>query len=202
MSVNLTKDQIYQLFPIIKEIDDSKIKNGIIEIITEIGSEMSWESFHDIPKNLGNEKNRSLVVHINGVTDIAIKMAQMYKETQNLDYDKDLLIASCLLHDISKPVESEPDLKKKKITNSPVLPGRKSKLGDFMPHAAYAAHKVLSKDLGVELAHIVTTHTHASNVRGKGWEATLLFYADFVDTDAGIVLAGEGATMYAQKWKL
>ena len=118
MSVNLTKDQIYQLFPIIKDVDDSKIKNGIIEIITEIGNEMSWESFHDIPKNLGNEKNRSLVVHINGVTDIAIKMAQMYKETQNLDYDKDLLIASCLLHDISKPVESEPDLKKKKtITN-------------------------------------------------------------------------------------
>ena len=55
---------------------------------------------------------------------------------------------------------------------------------------------------GERLAHLLITHTHASNVRGKGWEAALLFYADFVDTDAGIVMAGEGSPMYSQRWKL
>ena len=202
MSVDLSEEQVYQIFPLLKEVQNKTLQSGIIEIVIEIANEMAWESFHDIPKNLAYEKNRSLLVHINGVTEIALKMAEMYKDNQGLEYDRDLLIASCLLHDISKPVESEPDPNIEKTIGSSVLPVRKSELGKYMPHASYAAHKVLSKKLGVRLAHIVTTHTHASNVRGKGWEASLLFYADFVDTDAGIVMAGEGSPMYSQRWKL
>lgn len=198
----LNKEKICKLFPAITEINDEKLQQGVIDIVIEIGKEMAWSSFHDIPKNLGFETNRSLVVHINGVTEIAMKMAEMYKISQNLPYDRDLLIAACLLHDISKPVECEPDPDAEIVSGSPVLPVRKSELGKNMPHAAYAAHKVLSKELGLRLAHLVTTHTHASNVRGTGWEASLLFYADFVDTDAGISMAGEGSPMYSQRWKL
>ena len=94
MAVDLSEEQIYQIFPLLNEVKDKKLQSGIIEIIIEIGKEMIWESFHDIPKNLSYEKNRSLLVHINGVTDIALKMAEMYKDTQGLDYDRDLLIAS------------------------------------------------------------------------------------------------------------
>jgi len=202
MSATLTNNQIAQTFPLIEEITDKSLKQGVYEIIKEIAQEMKWDSFHDIPKNLDHERNRSLVVHINGVTEIALSMAEMYKRTQNLNFNKDLLLASCLLHDISKPVECEPDTSVKKNTTSPVLPAKKSEIGNFMPHASYAAHKVLEKKLGLELAHIVTTHTHASNVRGMGWEAAILFYADFVDSDAGITLAGEGAKLFMQRWKL
>ena len=202
MSATLTNNQIAQTFPLIEEITDKSLKQGVYEIIKEIAQEMKWDSFYDIPKNLDHERNRSLVVHINGVTEIALSMAEMYKRTQSLNFNKDLLLASCLLHDISKPVECEPDTSIKKNSNSTVLPGKKSEIGNFMPHASYAAHKVLEKKLGFELAHIVTTHTHASNVRGMGWEAAVLFYADFVDSDAGITLAGEGAKLFMQRWKL
>ena len=202
MSVNLSKSQIFQLFPMLNEIKSKELQSGVTEIAIEIANEMAWESFHDIPKNLDHERNRSLLVHINGVTDIALKMAEMYKNTQGLEYDKDLLIAACLLHDISKPVECEPDHTKKKTSDSLVLPAKKSEIGHYMPHASYAAHKILEKKLGIKLAHIVTTHTHQSNVRGIGWEAAILFYADFVDSDAGITMAGEGEKLFMQKWKL
>ena len=96
MSVSLSKSQVFQLFPMLNEIKSKELQSGVTEIAIEIANEMAWESFHDIPKNLDHERNRSLLVHINGVTDIALKMAEMYKNTQGLEYDKDLLIASCL----------------------------------------------------------------------------------------------------------
>ena len=122
MSVDLSEEQVYQIFPLLKEVKNQTLQSGIIEIVIEIANEMAWESFHDIPKNLAYEKNRSLLVHINGVTEIALKMAEMYKDTQGLEYDRDLLIASCLLHDISKPVESEPDPNVKKQSEALFCP--------------------------------------------------------------------------------
>ena len=41
-----------------------------------------------------------------------------------------------------------------------------------------------------ELAHLVITHTRASNTRAESYESALLFYADFGDSDAGIILGG------------
>lgn len=202
MPEKLTEADICELFPLIVEIEDEKFRLGVIEILIEIGEEMAWNSFLDIPKNIAYERHRTLVAHVNGVTQMALDLAKTCKENLGLDYDRDMLLAACLLHDGSKPVENEPDPDATASPGVAVLPSRKSELGKLLPHGTYIAHKVLEKGMGERLAHLLITHTHASNVRGKGWEAALLFYADFVDTDAGIVMAGEGAPMYSQRWKL
>src|SRR3546814_19540170 len=62
--------------------------------------------------------------------------------------------------------------------------GRSSRLGRNVPHAVYATHKIFAHGLPVELAHLVATNTHSSNVRGRTWEASALFYADLADSDA------------------
>jgi len=50
MSVDLSEEQVYQIFPLLKEVQNKTLQSGIIEIVIEIANEMAWESFHDIPK--------------------------------------------------------------------------------------------------------------------------------------------------------
>ena len=200
MPVTLDEKGLRDLFPEVAEIQDSKMRQGVVDIWREIAAEMAWNRFEDIPKNIKAERYRSLTVHIRSVTRMALSLAEIAKEDQGRSYDRDLLIAICLLHDASKPVETEPDPDGAAIPGSTVLPVRVSDLGSNLPHATYITHKVLEKGLGNRLAHLLITHTHSCNVRGKGWEAAVLFYADFADTDAGITPTGE--QMYSQRWKL
>lgn len=199
MAVSIDARGIQSLFPEVNEIRDSTLRQGVIDIWLDVAATMAWARFEDIPKNLKSEKYRPLVQHIRGVTQMALSMAEIAKKLQGTPYNRDMLVAACLLHDASKPLECEPD-PNGEPSGGPVLPARTSAIGANMPHASFAAHKVLENGLPLELAHLVITHTHSCGVRGKGWEAALLFYADFADTDAGITPSG--GKMYSQRWEL
>lgn len=45
MSATLTNNQIAQTFPLIEEITDKSLKQGVYEIIKEIAQEMKWDFF-------------------------------------------------------------------------------------------------------------------------------------------------------------
>ncbi len=63
-------------------------------------------------------------------------------------------------------------------------------MGDKIQHAVYATHKAFVHGLPLEVAHIVNTHTQASNVRSKTLEGAFLFYADNADSDAATIPVG------------
>jgi HD superfamily phosphohydrolase YqeK len=159
---------------------------------------MEWDDLLEVPKNMKSEADRSLVEHIRGVTQMALAICEIAERVQGKGYDRDMLLAACLLHDVSKPVEYEPDPAAPKGTYP--RRGRQSALGRNVQHAVYATHKIFEKNLPVELAHLIVTHTHGSNMRGRTWEAAALFYADFADTDAA--LHSHEATLYIQRWQL
>jgi len=198
MSVPINEQGIKALFPEVSEIQDPKLQKGVIDIWLDIAAAAPWNRFEDVPKNLAAEKYRPLLSHIRGVTKMALSLAEIAKNLHGTPYDRDLLISACLLHDATKVIETEPDAESAPAGEA-VLPARKSKIGKALPHAALAMHMVLEKGLPVELAHLVITHTHACNERGVGWEASVLFYADFADTDAGIFPTGKKA--YSQRWR-
>ena len=77
MSVAIDAQGIQDLFPEIAEIQDSRLKQGVIDIWLEVAAEIAWSDFNEIPKNLGGEKHRSLVGHIRGVTKMALAMADI-----------------------------------------------------------------------------------------------------------------------------
>lgn len=189
MAVKIDEAGLVKLFPEIDQIKDAKLRRGVVDIWLEIAQECAWENFEDIPKNLDYERYRRLTDHIRGVTRMAIAIADIAKKEHGVDYNRDYLLAACLLHDVSKPVESEPD-PAGKPTGGPALPGKKSAIGEKIQHAAYATHKVFAHNLPLEVAHLVLTHTHASNLRSKTLEASYLFYADYADSDAGVVPVG------------
>ena len=198
MSISINAQGLTELFPEILEIENPKLKQGVIDIWLDVAAASPWEHFEDIPKNLKAERYRPLIPHIRGTTLNALSLAEIAKKLHGTPYDRDLLISVCLLHDVTKILESEPDPEGTPTSGS-VLPARKSEIGKAMPHAAYAAHLVLEKGLPIRLAHLIITHTNDCNKRGIGWEASLLFYADFTDTDAGIIPTG--AKTYSQRWR-
>lgn len=199
MPVTVDADGVRALFPEVDLIADGAVRDAVIAIWVEVGAECAWQRFEDVPKNLGDEKHRPLVDHINGVTRMALALADVAKSGGAPEVNRDHLIAACLLHDVSKPLETEPD-PGGKPTNGPALPARKSAMGDKIQHAVYATHKVFAHGLPLEVAHIVNTHTHASNVRSKTLEGAFLFYADYADSDAAIIPAG--GTPFVARWEI
>lgn len=199
MAQTVSAAELRELLPEICEIADAALREKVETIWIEIAEEMAWSDLRDIPKNLKSERDRSLVEHIRGVTRMALALCDIAMDQHGKPYDRDLLLAACLLHDASKPVECEPS-EEGGPANARPKPARKSHLGACIQHGVYAAHKALQHGLSHDLAHLLITHTHQSNTRGMTWEAAALFYADFADTDAG--LSSNGSPMFIQRWKL
>ncbi len=199
MAIQTNADEIRALFPEVELIEDPDLREGVVDIWLDLARETDWERFEDIPKNLKEEKHMTLIGHVLGVTRMALAMADIAKRLHGIQVDRDLLIASCILHDISKPLESAPD-PGGPPTGTSVPPGKITEFGEKIQHGVYGAHKIWEKGLpkALELAHLVITHTRTSNTRSKSYEAALLFYADWADSDAGIVLGGE--VPFSAKW--
>ena len=66
MSIPIDEQGIKKLFPEISEIEDTKLRNGVIEIWLDIAAATSWTRFKDIPKNIKSERYRQLISHIRG----------------------------------------------------------------------------------------------------------------------------------------
>ncbi len=197
MPVDIDERGLRALLPEIDEISDPTIRQGVINIWIRTASRCQWARFEDVPKNLGSERDRRLIDHVRGVTRMAIAMAEIAHDLHGTPYNRDHLFAACLLHDVSKALETDPD-PKGKPTNGPVLPGKKSAIGKNLQHAAFATHDVLVEGLPLEIAHLVLTHTHDSGMRPTSIEASYLFYADYADSDAGILPTGE--TPFVARW--
>ncbi|MCC7426850.1 MAG: HD domain-containing protein [Alphaproteobacteria bacterium] len=200
MPAKIDAAEVRRIFPEVDQITDAKLRQGVIDIWIEVAAEMAWDKLEDIPKNLDVEKYRRLVDHIRGVTRMALALADVAQREHGTKVDRDMLIAVGLLHDVSKPVECEPD-PEGKPTGGPAKAARKSEMGAKIQHAVYATHKVFAHGLPLELAHLVVTHTHASNVRPtKSIEAALLFYADYADSDVGII--PKGGKPFVARWEV
>ena len=199
MAIQTTADEIRALFPEVEQIEDPDLRDGVIDIWLDLARETAWERFEDIPKNLKEEKHMTLIGHVQGVIQMALAMADIAERLHGVAIDRDLLIASCILHDISKPLESTPN-PGGPPTGSSVPPGKITEFGEKIQHGVYGAHKIWAKGLpmATELAHLVITHTRTSNTRSNSYEAALLFYADWADSDAGIVLGGD--VPFSAKW--
>lgn len=198
MPITTTEAELVKLFPEINDISDKTIRQGVIDIWLKTARNCDWVRFEDVPKNLTSEKGRPLMAHIKGVTTMAMALAKIAKDLHGTPYNHDNLLASCLLHDVSKVLETEPD-PNGKPTGGTALPARKSQIGKKLQHAAYATHDILAHGLPLEIAHLVLTHTHDSGMRSRTIEAAYLFYADYADSDAGILPTGE--KMFVERWE-
>ena len=168
--------KITDLLPEILLIKDAVLREAVTEIWFECWQESAWPDLEKVPKNTELPIKRTLVTHSRSVAQLAIKSAEVIKTFHGIDFDQDALIAASLLHDVSKMYENDPSADGKASKDSP-----QSRL---IQHGAYGAHKAWEKHLSVEIIHNILAHTRASRTIPATWEAILVHYVDYLDSDA------------------
>lgn len=173
---------VRDLFPELVEISDRRLADKVVEIWAETWKASSWERIEDAPKNPETVHARhKLVPHTRAVTVQGIAMARAIQEFHDLPVNLDFVIAGCNLHDVSKLVEYEPR----------GAESGKSKFGGMVQHAVYGVHKAFEHGLPLELVHIIGSHTIQSRMAPKTTEAIIVYYADYADSDALMLEAGQ-----------
>ena len=92
MAIQTNPEKYCHLFPEVNLIQDPALREGVIDIWMDLAAETSWERFEDIPKNLTAEKHMTLVGHIQGVTRMAIAMADIAEDLHGIDVDREVFV--------------------------------------------------------------------------------------------------------------
>jgi putative nucleotidyltransferase with HDIG domain len=186
---SITVDEVLATFPELAEIKDEALRLKVATIWQEVFAESPWKSLQEVPKNPATlPSSITLVAHTRSVTRQALAIAEVAQEIHGLGYDRDVLIAAANLHDVSKLVEYEP-----KDDGGAGL----GEFGQKIQHGMYGVHAAFSHGLPLDVAHAIAVHTKHSHDLPRTWEALIVHYADYVDTDG--LLMSEGAQISLQK---
>ena len=125
-------------------------------------------NFDSPPLRVGTQAD-----HIRSVTRLCVKMAEEMDELfPDFKYDRDLLIAGSLCHDIGKVWEFDPE-NVKRWTKDPAKVGRPS-----IRHPGYGVHICLTCDLPEAVAHMAGGHSGEGELLQRSLENTILRWAD------------------------
>ncbi len=176
-----TADQVATAFPELEEIADVALRDAVISIWLEVLDESNWQRLEDVPKHpLKLPASSTLVTHTRAVTQMAVAIAEVVERVRGIPFDRDELIAGANLHDVSKLLEFEPS----------ATGGQASRFGHLIQHGFYGAHKMWEKGLPLEMVHNVIAHTLTSRYVPQTWEAVVVHYADYLDSDGENLLHG------------
>ncbi len=164
--------EIVRIFPIIEEIQDSELKEQVIKSWTRASKEGSFRNLEDIPFSVTIPET-SLVNHIKWVMEVALFIASLVEKSMGIPINRDLLIASVLLHDLGKAFEY------KKEGNTYV----KSDIGEKFIHGLWGTYIALEERVSKDLAHLIATHSKDSPGHPQLLEGIILHYADFAHAD-------------------
>lgn len=176
------KERVRQLIPLVDQIKDEKLRNGVVEIWVKVWEESEWEDLADCPFSLALDvQDCNLIQHTNFVTTIALAMGSCARDIWHIPVDTDLLLAGALLHDVSKAVEDAPEEGK---------PGKQSEIGENLLHGAYGVHLALNAGLSLKVAHLISSHTPRVSQLPNVVEGIFICYADFAAADTVLLRKG------------
>lgn len=182
------QEEVEAAFPELELINDVALRSKVAAIWAETLSESAWDSLSEVPKNPETLPSaRHLVEHSRSVALQALAVAEAIQRVHGIPFKHDELVAASLLHDVSKLVEYEP------------APGGagKSKTGKRIQHGVLGAFKAMQYGLSEDLVHNIIVHTHNSKYLPQTWEAIVVHYVDYLDSDA--LLFAEGKPLLLKK---
>lgn len=178
---SVTSDQVVEveaLLPEITLIEDDRLRVATAEIWYEAWKESAWADgpLTEVPKNTELPPERKLIQHTRSVAQMALSTAEIMRASHGLEFDRDLLVSAAILHDVCKLYETEPRADGKSSQHS--------EGGRLIQHGVYGAFKAWEKDLPLDLVHNIVVHTRNSKVLPKTWEALIVHYVDYLDSDS------------------
>ncbi len=164
--------KILDIFPVIQEIQDSELKDKVVKAWARALREGSFKNMEDIPFSV-TIPEVNLVNHVKWVIEVALFIASLVEKGMGISINRDLLIASVLLHDLGKAFEY------KKKGNKYV----KSDIGEKFMHGFWGTFIALEERVSKDLAHLIATHSKDSPEHPQLLEGIILHYADFAHAD-------------------
>jgi putative nucleotidyltransferase with HDIG domain len=164
--------------PEIGWIADASLRAGVTDAWAAAVASSSFRRIGDM-KPSGNYDSTPLrhgtqADHIRSVTRMAVKIAEeMAGLFPEFRYDRDILIAGCLCHDIGKVWEFDPANVRRWKAN-PRAVGMPS-----LRHPGYGIHICLTMGLPEAVAHMAAAHSGEGELLVRSLENTILHWADY-----------------------
>jgi len=170
--------KIWGIITQLELIEDAELKAKVQNCFEEAISRGGWneEEALAIPFTLLiPECPVSLIQHTSSVTAIAYQSAQeLLNMYPDFTYDRDMLMAGAILHDVGKFLEYEKD------ENGKIV---KSTFGKFLRHPFSGAAIAYEMKLPPKVVHIIATHAHEGDSGYRCPESILVNKADFITFD-------------------
>jgi hypothetical protein len=170
------KQAIRKAFPLIAQIKDAKLREGVVKAWYIAWKESSFKNLEDAP--FGNQEDSpagippapgdTLVKHTNAVASAALAMGRLLIQQYNVKINLDYVIASAIVHDLDKIIMYE--RKGGRIVHS--------ELGGKIVHGAYGGHIALLAGLPQDIVFIIMAHSPRVNVELTSPEGKLVTFGD------------------------
>ncbi len=170
------KERLQDKFPEIKLITDEKLRANTVSAFVDAMTAGGWrlEDLDRLPFTLLIPNNPvSLLQHMRGVAQTALKIADVMEEFYHPYYhiDRDILLCGAILHDVGKLVEFMET--EKGFT--------KSHVGKIMRHPFSGAALAMKHGLPDEVQHIIATHAHEGDEGYRSPCSVIVHHADFIN---------------------
>lgn len=161
--------------PLVEEIEDADLRERVIDGWALSLALNGWTRVEELPGSgmpgaptIGDQTH-----HLLGVARIALGIAEVLQETAGQQlYDRDLIIAAGLCHDIGKTYEYNRELREK-WADDPRVSGKPA-----LRHPAYGAHIAMLVGLPEEIVHVAGNHSPEGRYVERSALATLIHHAD------------------------
>ncbi len=174
------EEYILSLFPDLNRIEDEKIRRKVVQVwkvlIERSGGTKPEDLLH--PLSEYSPLKKTLVEHLNDVTEMSIEIAKFAEKAFNIRVKMDYLIAAANLSDAGALLEGGWHRKSKKVGENET-----GEVGKLMAHAFISSHEALNAGLPLEVAHAISAHATESSRPPKTVEAIICRYADMIVDD-------------------
>lgn len=173
------ESEVREAFPELAEIADEDLREKVVEVYVNGLEESDHESLHDVPfapKYNDILGDQTYVSHVrDGATTALAVTDSLLDRFEDIDIDRDAVVAGILLHDVSKIFEYHP-----------ISSGKtdRTRIGEFHGHPHYAQGMLDAVDMPLGVQHIVLSHTNSSAVDFKTMEAVIVAFSDLLGAHA------------------
>jgi len=173
------REGVRQSLPELAEIQDTALREKVVEAWALALSETEYRKIEDIPgaavPGAPPIKNGTQVEHLRGTAVLALGIADaMDKVFGPIGIDRNILVAGALAHDLGKPYEFSPR-NRARWEAKPAAAGKPA-----IRHPVYGVHIALMAGLPEAVAHIVGAHSmhNEGQFVTPSLEALIVRYAD------------------------
>jgi putative nucleotidyltransferase with HDIG domain len=166
--------------PAIDLLDDPALRSSVRRAWQAAVAQSPYDSLSEVPQSPFMPK-RSLLLHVNEVNERTLNVIDLAEAEYGLMVDRDLALATAILHDVDKPLLYRIDHGEFGYAEGVLM----------SDHGALGARLCLAEGVPASVADLVRVHSPFASVGLPGTvEGTIVHYADFLSNDLACLQQG------------